>query len=372
MDSLVSHYINFAKYNPLDGGSYIILPKELRHAMKGLINIQNKKDNESFRWCHIRLLNPQDEHPERVKECDRAMVGKLDYSGVEFRVTVKSYSRTEKQNSINVNVFGYAGKRPYPIYPSKQHNDLVLNLLLIESGETQHVFIKDFNRFMFNQTKHQHRKHFCMHCLQCFTTEACLGKHKGVCMVVNGAQGITMPEKGNNTVKFRNHYKQLEMPFVIYADFEALTVKVDSRKKSDKESYREEYQKHISCAYGYKVVCRYDSKFSTPVQVYCSEDVIEKFLEKMVQEAEWCSKIKDENFSKEMIFTDADKVDFNKAEKCHICGGGYKKDDIRIRDHCHITGKYKGRHINYATLTSECQSKYQLSSTILGDMTVTL
>ena len=33
------------------------LPKKLRNPMKGLINIQNE-DNECFRWCLVRYLNP--------------------------------------------------------------------------------------------------------------------------------------------------------------------------------------------------------------------------------------------------------------------------------------------------------------------------
>jgi len=43
----------------MKGKSYIQLPKELRHHMKGPIILQNK-DNECFRWFHIRHLNPQD------------------------------------------------------------------------------------------------------------------------------------------------------------------------------------------------------------------------------------------------------------------------------------------------------------------------
>jgi len=33
---------------------------------------------------------------------------------------------------------------------------------------------------------------------------------------------------------------------------------------------------------------------------------------------------------------------FKQADKCHICDKKYVGKDIRVRDHCHITGKYKG------------------------------
>ena len=42
----------------------------------------------------------------------------------------------------------------------KQHNEKVLNLLLIAEGEKQHyVLIKDFNILMYNKTKHKATKH---------------------------------------------------------------------------------------------------------------------------------------------------------------------------------------------------------------------
>ena len=52
--------ISISKYYPLAGNSYIKLPKELDHPRKGLINVQNNNDNECFKWCLVRYLNPAD------------------------------------------------------------------------------------------------------------------------------------------------------------------------------------------------------------------------------------------------------------------------------------------------------------------------
>jgi hypothetical protein len=83
--SLISHYINVTKYSPLSGKSYMKLDESLQHPMHGLIILKNK-DNECFRWCHIRHLNPQDKDPQRIKKADRKMVEKLNYEGIEFPV----------------------------------------------------------------------------------------------------------------------------------------------------------------------------------------------------------------------------------------------------------------------------------------------
>ena len=60
-----------------------------------------------------------------------------------------------------------------------------------------------------------------------------------------------MPKKGENVLKFDNFHKQLPVPFVIYADFEAIAKKVqdcrqseEMEKEKEKRSYTEAYQTH--------------------------------------------------------------------------------------------------------------------------------
>ena len=58
-------------------------------------------------------------------------------------------------------------------------------------------------------------------------------------------------------VYFKNYHKGLEVPFVIYADFEAINEKVHGCQSNNDKSY----QKHRDCGNGYKVVCCYDDKY---------------------------------------------------------------------------------------------------------------
>ena len=208
IQSVDNHYLNIVQYQPMKGSSYIKLPQELRNSGKGLINMKNE-DNECFRWCHIRRLNPQDKDPQRIKKSDKQYIQDLDYTGIEFPVTTKQYNKIEKQNEININVFGYENKKPYPIFVSKEKYDRQMNLLAITENDNKHyVLIKDFNKFMFNQTKHKERKHFCMHCLQCFSSERVLSTHKDNCIQVNGTQAVKLPDKDNNILKFNNFHKK--------------------------------------------------------------------------------------------------------------------------------------------------------------------
>ena len=184
------------------------------------------------------------------------MAKKLDYSGITFPVTVNQIRRIEKQNKININLFGYdiERKAAFPIRVSREKYDDHLELLYLEREDSvstgqvelkQHyVYIKDFNRFMFNFTKHKGKKHFCMHCQQCFYSNESLAKHKDNCIVINGVQAIELPEKyiDKNGVErtpciyFKNYHKSLPVPFCIYADFESINEKVSSCQPSEDKS----------------------------------------------------------------------------------------------------------------------------------------
>ena len=66
-ESIESQYINITTCKPLVGRSYIDLPIELRSPRKGLINFKNN-DQKCFLWCHVRHINPVEDHPGRIKK----------------------------------------------------------------------------------------------------------------------------------------------------------------------------------------------------------------------------------------------------------------------------------------------------------------
>ena len=349
IERILNLYLNIVSYVPLKGRSYFPLPEELRHHRKGLINLQND-DNECFRWCHIRHLNPLSHHNERITQKDRKMAQTLDYTGVTFPVTIRDMGKIEKQNKININAYVYNEDEKYvsPIRNSKTEYGDTLNVLLIER-ETEreykqhYVYIKDFNRLNYNVNKHKNKKHFCLRCLQPFYSEYCLETHKGDCLVINDTQRIEMPQPGSK-VSFRNYQNQLPVPFVIYADFEAITEKIDSCSPRGDKSYTQAYQKHKPSGFGYKVVCHYDKKYSKPAVIYRGENVIQKFYQNLSEEVLYCQKIITEKAKRRLVMTKKDE-DFQKAKKCWICQRQYKPDEgenIPVRDHCHMTGKYRG------------------------------
>ena len=359
MKCIDNHYVNLVKFTPLKGNSFLQLPAELRHSNKGLINIKNE-DNECFRWCHLAKIycNQIKNHPERISHYKK-YVNTLNYNNIKFPVSIKQIPKIEEQNSISINVFGYEDKLRFPLYISKRTEfKSTLDLFLITEGEKQHfVSIKDFNKFMFNQNNHKNKKHFCRYCLQCFSTKEILLNHTSNCIIINGQQAIKMLKKGS-TVKFKNFHNQLPVPFVIYADFEALTQKVDSCQPDENKSYSEKYQQHIDCSFVYKLVCCYDDKFSKPIQLYWGENAVYKFLESMLREVEYCKKTKKKHFDQPMVLTDKEENDFKLATECHICKRAFTEQNNKVRDHCHITSNYRGAAHN------SCNRSFRLTEKI--------
>ena len=96
--------------------------------MKGLINIQNK-ENEYFRLCFVRYLNPVNKNSAKIRNVDKEFAEQLHFKGVEFAVYEKFYAKMEKQNNIFINVFVYEDKTPYLIYTSKQTFEKDVELL---------------------------------------------------------------------------------------------------------------------------------------------------------------------------------------------------------------------------------------------------
>ena len=247
-------------------------------------------------------------------------------------------------------------KKPYPIYTSKEKFEDHMELLLITENENKHyVLMKDFDRFMFNQTKHKNKKHFCMHCLQCFSSERVLNNHKDNCIEINGTQAVKMPDKNNNILSFNNFHKKQPVPFVIYADFEAIIEKISNCQPNNDKSYTEAYQKHTDCGFGNKVVCCYDDKYSKEVRLYKGEKAVYKFMESMLKEVKYCKKVMKKEFNKPLRMTKENEKEFKKAEECYICNKKYTDEDIRVRDHCHITGNYR------ASAHQECNLKLKVN-----------
>ena len=62
----------------------------------------------------------------------------------------------------------------------------------------------------------------------------------------------------------------------------------------------------------------------------------------MIKESNYCSDVMKRHFNKELFMTKEKNKDFETSTKCWICDNDYIDNDGKVRDYCHITGKYRG------------------------------
>ena len=105
-----------------------------------------------------------------------------------------------------------------------------------------------------------------------------------------------MPKEGEY-IKFKSYKKKIKSPFIYYADFEKILVPKDNEKQNLEESCRNQYQKHIACSCGYKLIC-VDDKFSKPFQIYLGKDAVYNFINSTIEESEYCSDVMIKYFKK--------------------------------------------------------------------------
>ena len=327
-------WLDIARYQPLRGGSYIPLPKKLQDK-KAVVNVKNG-DDHCLRWALRSALFQAAKDPQRPAKYPTE--DGLDFTGIEAPTPISQIGMVERQNNLAINVFGW-DKGVIVHRLSKQPEDMPrTNLLLIEkAGKFRCIWIKNLNRLLYDQSKHREKKHFCERCLHGYSREDLLEDHKPECQGIGQtAAWVEMPEEGKNKFTFQNHHKQLPAPYIIYADFEALTTKVEGPELDPTKSNTQRTQHHEACSYCY-VKVRCDGQTEAPVE-YRGPDAAEHFLRALQEEERGIKGVLSN--PQAMLMTRADWETHRTARRCHVCDGLLEGDSVR--DHCHITGKYRG------------------------------
>ena len=100
-------------------------------------------------------------------------------------------------------------------------------------------------------------------------------------------------------------------------------------------------QDHIHCGFGYKVVF-VDDKFSKDIVVYRGKDCVNKFIDAILCEYEYCKGVMKDHFNKNLIMSMEEEEIFHNENKCWICDKLFDLMDEKVRDHYHISGKFRG------------------------------
>ena len=226
-----------------------------------------------------------------------------------------------------------------------------IDLFLIQENEKSHYcLIKNFHRLIRSQkTGSNNAKLFiCKRCFWHFSKEELLDKHIEYCSN-NKTAVVEMPEPGR-MLYFKNYYKQLPVPFVVYADFECFTKPMSSCSPNPKDSYSYDYQKHEPsgfCFYVKSIIPGINIKPIMFTKTSENENIAKIFIKKL---EEVTKGIYNDFYkrSKPLVMGAKETKLFNEATICHICSHELGED--KVRDHCHFTGKYRGAAHNVCNL----------------------
>ena len=97
------------------------------------------------------------------------------------------------------------------------------------------------------------------------------------------------------------------------------------------------YQEYIPSSFAYKVCI--DDKFTKLIVVFRDENAADEFIKAILKEYEYCKKLMKKHFNKNLIMSGKEE-EFQLRNACWICEQLIDNDDEKVRDHCHVTGKF--------------------------------
>lgn len=285
--------IFITKFKLLGGKSYKPFPKTITKK-KAVINMENN-DDQCFKWATTRALHPVDDHPQRITKMLKTQAKEYNWDDIEFPTKVRDICKFEKNNGINVNVFSYdetVGQygAVYTLRLSKTNCEKTIDLFLYDE---HYGVVKNLSRLVSSQ----------------------LSKHK--------------------------------IPFVVYADFECFIESIDN--KIGKGTVQ--YQKHMSSGFCYTIKCMEESAYKTKTVLYTAkengEDIDNRFVESLENDLKEVYEIL--KTAARIKISEQEEEGFKAATVCYACEK--ELDEInRVRDHCHLTGKYRGAAHNKCNL----------------------
>ena len=198
--------IQYDRYNPTRGGSYIKLPEWIANK-KACVNIKNE-DNKCLKYsiqCGIYKIY-DNLHPEKECHYKKLKDTVINWDLMKYPAGNRDIDRLEANNDgvLSVNVYqeyNHYGKSTIVLHRRTKVVNAThhVNLLKIDddSGKFHYVYVKNYNKLVGSQTNKGTNKLFhCRYCQHGFKREDLLQEHltRG-CLAVEG-QSVKMPDEG--------------------------------------------------------------------------------------------------------------------------------------------------------------------------------
>ena len=312
--------------------------KALPFKTKAVINVKNN-DEKCFLWSLLAALHPPvNDSVSRV----------TSYKKYESEIKIEKYPvhitdipKIEMDNNLRINVFEVSGNGDKisdytfdPLYISDKVGNKEIDILYYQN---HYMYLKRIELF-FRSDKTQHGNFLCRRCMNGFKREKTLVRHQLKCEEHDYCK-ITFPE--NNILTYTKHNFRNFIPFVIYADFESITCYSTEKGKPQK-----------AAAVGAYLCSRLPELVPSQYFHNRSENVIAVFCDWLVALEKSFRLLLERNIP--LLMSPEDTYHFNMAQFCYYCNGYLGND--RVRDHDHLTGRYRGAAHNQCNLLARKDS----------------
>jgi len=245
--------IHVGKVNPLNGSSYIELPKFIQNK-KACINIKNE-DQKCFLYSVMCALDtPKNNACEMYHYKNKEH--NLIFKDEDMPMCLNKIQYFEKRNNLRINVFGIQNEtKIIPLHTSvNRYCDkfpLIHLLFLKKSKEEYHYcYIKNLDALLSKRSsKNDHHKNrVCPYCCEFKSNggggDAAMEKHMSYCISGQRVEVPKIKEDGElPIIKFKHYNNINECPIRIYADFETFNDK--SMKHTSKNENKVSKKKTI-------------------------------------------------------------------------------------------------------------------------------
>ncbi|XP_031781361.1 uncharacterized protein LOC116416574 [Nasonia vitripennis] len=331
LHSILNLTVNVNKLNPMRGSSYIDLPSLIK-SKHACINVKNN-DNQCFKWAVLSALHPVPDHVDRVSKYQE-FADELNFEGIDFPVPPKHIVKFEKQNDVSVNLY-ILKKRGEKFEVSPCH--------VTVSKKIKHVNLLFVQDYYVDEDEDNDDD--------------------------DEDDDIELLPKFHYVLikdlskLFKNFGHRERVPFIVYADFECLLRPIDDDERA--------YQQHEPFSVGYYLRCSFDDSRS---EYKCYRQIDEGLQSsaELVVVLQQSSVVRQEPASfdcrierdiqepqtYECSHRFGEREEFERARVCHVCRKLFSAKDTKVKDHCHLTRRYRGPAHN------KCNINYNDSRTI--------
>jgi len=335
-------FVIFYKTNPVRGSSYIPTPEKYSNAKCGLINIQND-DQFCFRWCmkyHQSLKGKNDMRLSALSKVE----DRFCYDGITFPVSYNDIDTFEVNNQVAIFCYHIDEENNVRLDRIGNHvyfpKERIYLLRLDADDKSHYVYIKNIERLLnIHANAFDKDKRFCPMC-SCKIHLDKYDKHITECYKLQSEGSLLKLPKPGSVMEFKNFKNMIERPFVVYADTECTLVKTNDPNR---------IHEHVVNSACYYLSCSFD-KSKNVLRTFVGDNCMEDMIRDLFDVSADCIKMMQHN--EKMIMTDEDHESFRCAKCCSICNKEFTEKDKRVRDHDHLTGKFRGAthnacNINY-------------------------